>query len=153
MSIGLALGLIALLLSLWAINWASRAANAAERAAAAAEKSALAAERNALAAQRRTGAATTTSRAAEPAVAKHEPNFDASTRARTARLDALVKELIDTWPREKSAWPLIERNPTLADDEVEEVIEKALYLMGHTDDEAKQHAIAVLNLRHDNKSL
>ncbi len=153
MSIGLALGLIALLLSLWAINWASRAANAAERAAAAAEKSALAAERNALAAQRRTDAATMTSRPPEPAAPKHEPNFDASTRARTARLDALVKELMDTWPQEKSAWPLIERNPTIADEEAEEVIQKALYLMGHTDDEAKQHAVAVLNLRHENKSL
>jgi len=153
MSIGLALGLIALLLSLWAINWASRAANAAERAAAAAEKSALAAERNALAAQRRTDAATMASRAANPAGPKQEPNFDASMRTRTTRLDALVKELIDTWPQEKSAWPFIERNPLLTDDEVEDVIEKALYLMGHSDDEAKQHAVAVLNLRHDNKSL
>src|SRR5271169_533525 len=151
MSIGLALGLIALLLSLWAINWASRAANAAERAAAAAEKSAIAAGRTALAAQRRTEAAATTP--AEPTGDKHEPNYDASARARTARLDALVKELMDAWPQEKSAWHLIERNPTLADDEVEDVIEKALYLMGHTDDEAKQHAAAVLSLRHDNKNV
>ena len=149
MSIGLALGLIALLLSLWAINWASRAANAAERAAVAAEKSALASERNALAAQRRADAAATPSHAAEPAAPKHEPNYEASTRARTARLDALVQELMNSWPQEKSAWPLVERHPTLADDEVKEVVEKALYLMGHTEDEAKQHAVAVLNLRHD----
>ncbi len=153
MSIGLALGLIALLLSLWAINWASRAANAAERAAAAAEKSALAAERNAVAAQRRAEAAATVSGAAHPASPEQEPNYYASTRERTARLDALVKELMAAWPKEKSAWPLIERNPTLADGEVEEVIEKALYLLGHTDDEATQHAVAVLNMRHDNKSL
>ena len=149
MSIGLALGLIALLLSLWAINWASRAANAAERAAAAAEKSAMAAGRTALAAQRRSDAAATTLGAAEPEGPKHELNFDASARARTARLDALVKELMDTWPQEKSAWPLIERNPTLADDEVEGVIEKALYLMGYTEEEARQHAVAVLNMRHE----
>jgi len=153
MSVGLALGLIALLLSLWAINWASRAANAAERAAAAAEKSALAAERNALAAQRRTEAAATSALASEPPGGEHQPNFDASNRARTARLDALVKEMIGTWSKEKSAWPLIERNPTLADDEVEEVVQKALFLMGHTDDEAKLHAVAVLNLRHDNKNV
>lgn len=152
MTIGLALGLIALLLSLWAINWASRAANAAERAAAAAEKSAVASERNALAAQRRADAAATTSRAAEPAQSKPEPNYEVSTRARTERLDALVKELMNTWPQEKSAWPLVERHPTLADEEVEEVIEKALYLMGHTEDEARQHAVAVLNLRHDRNS-
>src|SRR5271169_4913604 len=125
MSTGLALGLIALLLSLWAINWARRAANAADRAAAAAEKSALAAERNALAAKCRTDAAATISGAANPVRPEQEPNFDASTRARTTHLDALVKELMDTWPQEKSAWPLIERNPTLADDEVGEVIEKA----------------------------
>lgn len=150
MSIGLALGLIALLLSLWAINWASRAANAAERAAAAAEKSALAAERNAVAAQRRAEAS---SGAARPAGPGQEPDYYASTRERTARLDALVKELMDLWPKDKSAWPLIERNPTLVDGEVAEVIEKALYLLGHTDDEAKQHAVAVLSLRHDNKNL
>jgi|SRR5271165_5558671 len=153
MSVGLALGLIALLLSLWAINWASRAANAAERAASAAEKSAVAAGRTALAAQRRTDAAATTASAAEPAGPKQQPNFDASTRARTTRLDALVKELMDTWPQERSAWPLIERNPTLADDEVVDVVEKALYLMGHTEEEAKQHAAAVLSLRHDNKNV
>src|SRR5271165_6353406 len=132
MSIGLALGLIALLLSLWAINWASRAANAAERAAAAAEKSALAAERNALAALRRAEAVATTSRAKEPARGPNDANLDAWARARAQRVDTLTKELMDTWPQDKSAWPLIERHPTLADDEVKEVIEKALFLLGHT---------------------
>jgi hypothetical protein len=65
------------------------------------------------------------------------------------RVDAAVKELIDSWPRDASAWPLVERNPALADGEVEEIIQKAFHLLGRTEAEAKHHLIAVLNLRHD----
>lgn len=153
MSIGLALGLIALLLSLWAINWASRAANAAERAAAAAEKSALAVDRMALAAKRHADMAATNPAALEPASPGQEPAANPSAQARTARINALVKELVDTWSQENSAWPLIQRHPALADDEVEEIIVKAFYLMGRDDHEGKQHAAAVLNLRQDKKKL
>ena len=42
---------------------------------------------------------------------------------------------------------LIERHPALAEDEVREIVERAFFLMGRTDSEATQHAIAVLNLR------
>ncbi|MEO8751190.1 MAG: hypothetical protein ABI624_00770 [Casimicrobiaceae bacterium] len=152
MSEALGLGLIALLLAMWAINWARRAGNAAERAAIAAEKSALAAERSALAARR---SAETVAAAAQvssaTAAPEHLPATDSRVQGKTARIDALVKELIEVWSRDSSAWPLVERYPELADDEVEAVIQKAFYTMGRTADEARQHAVAVLNFRRDHK--
>lgn len=147
MSIGLALGLIALLLSLWAINWASRAANAAERAAAAAEKSALEAQRMALAAKRRAEMVATTSESPVPPGVGQEADTNSSAPARGARIDALVKELVDSWSQENSAWPLIQRHPKLTPDEVKAIIVKAFYLMGRDDHEGAQHAVAVLGMR------
>ncbi len=147
MSIELALILIALLLSLWALTWARRAANAAERIAIAAEKNALAAERSAMSARR-------ASEAAEYAAVSTRtpgkvPVVDDAAHSRSIRIDAVVKELMNSWSREASAWPLVEKSPALADDEVDEVIHKAFHLMGRTDDKAKTHTVAVLNMRHD----
>jgi hypothetical protein len=147
MSVELALILIALLLSLWALTSARRAANAAERIAIAAEKNALAAERSAMAARRASEAAEYAAVSARgPGKA---PVVDEAERARAVRIDAVVKELMDNWTRDASAWPLVEKSPALADDEVDEVIHKAFHLMGRTDDEAKTHTVAVLNMRHD----
>jgi hypothetical protein len=150
MSTDLAVTLIALLLALWAINWARRAANNAERTAIAAEKSALAAERSALAAKRAAEAAEFSALAARQAASGADtPSDGVPAQATPTRVDAAVKELIDSWPRDASAWPLVERNPTLADGEVEEIIQKAFHLLGRTEAEAKHHSVAVLNLRHD----
>ena len=149
MSEALGLGLIALLLAMWAINWARRAANAAERAAVAAEKSALAAERSAMAARR--SAETAAAQAPMPAEPGHRPDADPAGQVRTARVDALARDLVDSWARDGSAWPLVALNPDLADDEIGAVILKAFYAMGRTDDEAKQHVVAVLNFRRDHK--
>ena len=145
MSTELALTLIALLLALWALTWARRAATATERTAVAAEKSALAAERSALAARR----------AAEAAEASASPgleamfNVDETSLERLARIDAVVKELVDRWSRDGSAWPLVERNPGLTNAEVEQIIQRAFHMLGRNEPEAKQHSIAVLNMRRD----
>ena len=149
MSTDLALVLVALLLGLWALTKARRASNAAERTAIAAEKSALAAERSAMAARRAAEAAefsalTTRQSAGGPASAADE-----ATHAKTARLDSVVMDLINSFPKEASAWPLIGRHPELVDTEVDEIIQKAFHLMGRTESEAKQHAVAVLNMRRD----
>jgi len=152
MSIDLALTLIALLLSFWALTWARRAATSAERTAIAAEKNALAAERSAMAARRAADAAEySVVHARTSSGADGSPVVDDAMRARDARIDAIVKELIATWTRDASAWPLVESNTALADDEVEEMIRKAFHLMGRSEGEAKQHSVAVLNLRHDQK--
>jgi hypothetical protein len=153
MSIDLALTLIALLLSFWALTWARRAATAAERTAIAAEKNALAAERSAMAARRAADAAEYSAVATRTSARTSgaPPAVDDAARARGARIDAIVKELIETWTRDASAWPLVESNTELADDEVEEMIRKAFHLMGRSEGEAKQHSVAVLNLRHDQR--
>ena len=143
------LALIGLLLSLWALNWARRAANAAERTAIAAEKSALAAERSAMSAKRGAEAAEASAVAAKAAAGV--PAYDDPAQARAARLDAVVKQLVDEWPEEASAWPLVERNRALADEDVDEIIQKAFHQMGRTDGEARQHVVAVLNMRRDQK--
>jgi hypothetical protein len=75
--------------------------------------------------------------------------IEATAQATPTPIDAAVKELIDSWPRDASAWPLVERNPALADGEVQEIIQKAFNLLGRTEAEAKHHSVAVLNLRHD----
>ena len=150
MSTELALILVALLLSLWALAWAGRAASAAERTAVAAEKSALAAERSAMAARRGAEAAEASALAARATTGPGlEAAVGAEPEARAARIDAGVKELIDSWPRDASAWPLTERNPGLAEDEVDEIIRQAFHLMGRTEGEARQHTVAVLNMRRD----
>jgi hypothetical protein len=150
MSTELALILIALLLSLWALAKAGQAVRAAERIAVAAEKSALAAERSARAARRGAEAVEASASATR---AKAGPDFktaiDPTAEARAARIDAVVKELIACWPSDGSAWPLIERNPALPDDAVEEIIQKAFHAMGRTEIEARHHAVAVLNIRRD----
>lgn len=143
------LALIGLLLSLWALNWARRAANASERTAIAAEKSALAAERSAMSARRANEAAEASALAAREAAGV--PSYDDAAQARAARLDAVVKQLADEWPREGSAWPLVERNPALSDEDVDEIIQKAFHQMGRTDAEAKHHLVAVLNMRRGQK--
>ena len=151
-STGIGLTLIALLLSFWALTWARRAANAAERTAIAAEKSALAAERSALAAKRGAEAAETSALAArEAAGIKSERTLDEAAQSRADRVDAVVKEVTDSWPKEGSAWPVIERNTGLSDQEVDEIIQKAFFAMGRTESEARQHAVAVLNMRRDPK--
>ena len=148
MSIGLELGLIALLLALWAIVWARRAANAAERAAIAAEKNALAAERSAMAAKRGADAAEATARIVRGAGGTPDQGpTDVAALEKATRVDALARELVDVWPNDGSAWPLIERHAELLPDEVEALIGKAFYAMGRTENEAKQHTIAVLNMR------
>jgi hypothetical protein len=76
-------------------------------------------------------------------------SVDPTMEARSARIDTVVKELLDCFARDGSAWPLIERNPALPDDAVEEVIHKAFHALGRTEIEARQHAVAVLNMRHD----
>ena len=150
MSTELALILVAMLLALWALTWARRASVAAERTALAAEKSALAAERSALAARRSAEAAETSAGAARTASGKGERVLvDPTAMARSARIDSVVKELLDCFVRDGSAWPLIERNPALPDDAVEEVIQKAFHALGRTEIEARQHSIAVLNMRRD----
>jgi hypothetical protein len=150
MSTELALTLLALLLSLWALNWARRAANAVERTAVAAEKSALASERSALAARRAAEAVEAHALAARATTSPDAAAVvDVEAHARAARIDAVVRELIDGWPRDASAWPLVERNPGLAEDEVEQIIQKAFHLMGRTEAEARQHSVAVLNMRRD----
>jgi hypothetical protein len=134
MSTELALILVALLLALWALTWSRRASVAAERAALAAEKAALAAERSALAARRGAEAAEASAAAARVASGGDDrTSVDPTMEARSARIDAVVKELLDCFARDGSAWPLIERNPAL----------------GRTEIEARQHAVAVLNMRHD----
>lgn len=143
------LALIGLLLSLWALTWARRASRAAERTAIAAEKSALAAERSAMAARRGADAAEASALAARAAAGV--PAFDDSGQARAARLDAVARQLIDEWPLEASAWPLVERNPALSDEDVEEIIHRTFHQMGRTEAEAKQHAVAVKNMRYDQK--
>jgi hypothetical protein len=154
MSTELALLLVALLLSLWALTWARRAALAAERTAMAAEKSALAAERSALAARRGAEAAEATAASVRTAsVPDRRGTADPTAEARSARIDAVVTELLDCWSRDGSAWPLIERNPALPDDAVEEIIQKAFHVLGRTDVEARQHSIAVLNMRRDAERL
>ena len=149
MSTELAVTLIALLLALWAVNWGRRSAGEAERSAIAAEKSFLAAERSATAAKRAAEAAEISALAAREAAGGGGVPIDAAAQATPTRVDAAVKELIDSWPRDASAWPLVERNPAFADSEVEEIIQKAFHLLGRSDAEAKHHSVAVLNLRHD----
>jgi hypothetical protein len=154
MSTELALALIALLLALWALTWARRAATAAERTAYAAEKSALAAERSALAARR--GAESAEASAASARTAAGLDGFeviDMAADAHAARIDGIVRELVDGWSREGSAWPLIAHHPELPDVEVEEIIRKAFHALGRTEAEARQHAVAVLNMRHDPSQL
>ncbi len=58
-------------------------------------------------------------------------------------------DLINSFPKEASAWPLIGRHPELIDTEVDEIIHKAFHLMGRTESEARQHCVAVLNMRRD----
>jgi hypothetical protein len=65
------------------------------------------------------------------------------------RLDGVVMDLVNSFPKEASAWPLIGRHPELIDTEVDEIIQKAFHLMGRTESEAKQHSVAVLNMRRD----
>jgi len=150
MSTELALILVAMLLALWALTWARRASVAAERTALAAEKSALAVERSALAARRSAEAAEASAAAARTASGRGErTTVDPTAVARSARIDTVVKELLDCFPRDGSAWPLIERNPALPDDAVEEIIQKAFHALGRTEIEARQHSIAVLNMRRD----
>ena len=129
MSTELALILVALLLGLWALTSARHAAMAARRAAEAAEFSALAAR--------------------ESAGGGPESAVDQATQVKAARLDGVVMDLINSFPKEASAWPLIGRHPELIDAEVDEIIHKAFHLMGRTEFEAKQHSVAVLNLRRD----
>ena len=150
MSTELALILVALLLALWALTWARRASVASERTALAAEKGALAAERSALAARRSAEAAEASAAAARMASGKREKTtVDPTTEARAARIDIVVKDLLDCFPRDGSAWPLIERNPALPDDAVEEIIQKAFHALGRTEIEARHHSVAVLNMRRD----
>ena len=147
MSTELALILIALLLGLWALTSARRAASAAQRTAIAAEKCALAAERSALAARRAAEAAEFSGLAARQS--EGGSPVDAATQGKAARLDGVVMDLINSFPKEASAWPLIGRHPELIDTEVDEIIHKAFHLMGRTESEAKQHSVAVLNMRRD----
>jgi len=148
---GLGLTLISLLLAFWALTSARRAANAAERTAVAAEKSALAAERSALAAKRGAEAAEASAAAARGVAGTSAPVLGDAARASAVRVDAVVKELLEIWPRDASAWPLVEQNIALSDDEVGEMIRKAFHLMGRTEPEARQHTVAVLNMRRDQK--
>ena len=141
MTVEQALGLIALLLALWAIHWARRAANASERAAAAAEKIELAANRSALAAKRWAEA----SLAGAPASATAESGAQDGASDEPLPFDALVKELMASWAEAKTALPFIERHPELPEAEARRVVEKAFYFMGRDEAEAKQHAQAVLN--------
>jgi hypothetical protein len=76
-------------------------------------------------------------------------SVDETSLERAARVDACVKELVDNWSREGSAWPLVERNPGLTNAEVEEIIQKAFHMLGRTETETKQHSVAVLNMRRD----
>ncbi len=150
MSTELALILVAMLLALWALTWAGRAANAAERAAIVAEKSALSAERSAMSAKRGAEAADASAMAArESAGVDAKPAVDEVAQARATRVDVAVKALIETWPDDGSAWPLIKRNPALAEDEVDDIIQRAFHQMGRTEIEARQHTVAVLNMRRD----
>ena len=148
----LGLTLIALLLAFWSLTWARRAARAAERTAVAAEKSALAAERSAMAARRGAEAAEAGAvKAVETARGHTGQPSNRELQATAAWVDLFVQELIDSWTREASAWPLVERNPGLADDEVEAIIRKAFHSMGRTEAESRQHSVAVLNMRHDRR--
>lgn len=148
MSTALGLGLIALLLALWAVHLGRNAMRSAERTAIAAEKSALAAERSAMAAKRGADAAEASAQAArEAGHIGPAPAVDATARGRAERLDALVKDLIGGWPEHGSAWPLVERNSELADSDVAQIIDKAFHEMGRSEGEARQHTTAVLNLR------
>jgi hypothetical protein len=154
MSTELALILVALLLSLWALTWARRASVSAERTALAAGKSALAAERSALAARRGADAAEVGASAARTASGREtRGRGDPTVEARTARIDAVVNELLNCWSRDGSAWPLIERNPALPDDAVEEIIQNTFHVLGRTEIEARQHSVAVLNMRRDTTRL
>jgi hypothetical protein len=149
MSTDLALVLVALLLGLWALSKSRRASSAAERTAVAAEKSALAAERSAMAARRAAEAAEFSAVAARATAGGPDPAAAVATHAKATRLDGMVMDLVNSFPKEASAWPLIGRHPELIDTEVDEIIQKAFHLMGRTEFEAKQHALAVLNLRRD----
>jgi hypothetical protein len=149
-STNLGLTLIALLLAFWAITWARRAAVAAERTAVAAEKSALAAERSAMAARRGAEAAEASAvKAVEAARGDATQPADSKSRGEDIWLDVFVKELVDNWPRDASAWPLVERNPGLGDHEVEAIIHRAFHLMGRTEAEARHQSVAVLNMRRE----
>ncbi len=152
-STNLGVTLIALLLAFWSITWARRAARAAERTAVAAEKSALAAERSALAARRAAEAAEASAIKAVEA-AREGATSDAPNESpdKDVWIEVFVKELVDTWPRDASAWPLVERNPSLGDDEVKAIIQRAFHLMGRTEGEANHQLVAVLNMRHEHKS-
>ncbi|MEO8344167.1 MAG: hypothetical protein ABI607_00595 [Betaproteobacteria bacterium] len=148
----LGLTLIALLLAFWSLTWARRTAVAAERTAVAAEKSALAAERSAMAARRSAEAAEANAIKAVATAPGHPAQpANRELQATAAWVDLFVQELVDSWTKEASAWPLVERNPGLADDEVEAIIRKAFHSMGRTEAESKHHAVAVLNMRHDRK--
>jgi hypothetical protein len=150
MSTVLGLSLIALLLALWAVHLGRLALRSAERTAIAAEKSALAAERSAMAAKRGADAAEAAAHAAHGTGSPGSaPQADSAAQARAVRVEALVKELVATWPEHGSAWPLVERNAALNDAEVSEIIDRAFHEMGRTESEARQHATAVLNLRRD----
>lgn len=150
MSTALGLGLIALLLALWAVHLGRNAMRSAERTAIAAEKSALAAERSAMAAKRGADAAEASAQAARGAGhAGPASAVDVAAQARIERFDALVKDLVGGWPEHGSAWPFIERNSELADSDVAQIIDKAFHTMGRSDSEARQHTTAVLNLRRD----
>jgi hypothetical protein len=150
MSTGLGLSLIALLLALWAVHLGRNAMRVAERAAIAAEKSALAAERGAMAAKRGADAAEANAQVTPGSGSPRPlPAGDDAAKARAARIDGLVRELIETWPEHGSAWTLIERNSALPDADVAEIIDKAFHEMGRTEPEARQHATAILNLRRD----
>ncbi|HQR10913.1 MAG TPA: hypothetical protein PLW68_06235 [Casimicrobiaceae bacterium] len=152
-STNLGLTLIALLLALWAITWARRAAIAAERTAVAAEKSALAAERSAMAARRGAEAAEASAvKAVEAASEGAAQSADPKSLGDDAWLDVFATELIDNWPKEASAWPLVERNPGLGDHEVQAIIRRAFHLMGRTEAEARHQSVAVLNMRREHQS-
>ncbi len=152
-STNLGLTLIALLLAFWSITWARRAAKAAERTALAAEKSALAAERSAMAARRGAEAAEASSvKSAESTKGRAAPPPATNPLEKDPWVEVFVKELVETWPRDASAWPLVERNPGLGDDEVEAIIQRAFHVMGRTEAEARHQSVAVLNMRHEHKA-
>ncbi len=148
MNAALAMSVIAVLVSLWALHWRRRAAIAAERSANEAIKSAAAAEASASAATRSAAAAEQSAATAAEALSFARQQAEQSAlRQRKQWLDGLVDEGMRDWPQRGSVYHIVNREPSLTDGEIQEFVRAVFSGRGRTLAEADAHLTHVLERR------
>jgi uncharacterized protein YfaQ (DUF2300 family) len=127
LDIPLGFSIISLLLSFWALYWSRRSAMAAEKSAAAAE--------------------TNTAIANDALELAKQKTLHEKTQARVTRLDGLVREAIDGWRSKGSLHEIVDREPSLTDDEIDQLVRRVFASLGKPTEKAERCLADLLERR------